>query len=225
MNAEDPTPDYPKLPLERFLDLTASREPAPAGGSAAAVTVALAAALTGMAARFSDDHLAEADELAARADFLGEEASGLARADAAAYARVLEARRSPRDPELRRRRVGEALSEAAGVPLAVAEAGAEIAGLAARLAREGNPNLRGDAVCAALLAEAGTRAAVTLAKINLSAAGLYDGCVERAGELARTAAAHALGAEERADVANVLQGRDRSTRPPSREGRRQGGRR
>ena len=194
MREERARTDYLAQPLGRFLDLLASRQPAPAGGSAAAVAVALAAALTGMAARFSGDGLAEAPEFAARADSLREEASRLAQADAAAYGRVLDARGTSGDPGLRRRRIEEALSEAADVPLAVAGIGAEVAGLAARLAQEGNPNLRGDAMCAVLLAEAGTRAAVELAEINLSEGGFEDERVERAGELARSAAAHALGA-------------------------------
>ena len=52
----------------------------------------------------------------------------------------------------------------------VAEIGVQVAVLAARLARHGNPNVRGDAVTAALLAEAGTRSAGALVRINLSGA-------------------------------------------------------
>jgi formiminotetrahydrofolate cyclodeaminase len=215
---KETTTDYLEEPLGRFLDLTASREPAPAGGSAAAVAVALAAALTGMVARFSTDGLAEASTLAARADSLREEASGLARADAAAYGRVLDARRVSGAPDLRRKDIEEALSDAADVPLAVAEAGAEVAGLAARLAEGGNPNLRGDAACAVLLAEAGTAAAATLAEINVSDGGFEDGRVERSGELVRTAAAHALATRARADVTSALQGKDHATRSSSGEG-------
>ena len=94
-----PGPDYLGQPLGGFLDLVASREPAPGGGASAAVTVALAAALTAMAARFSTEHLADADDLAARADELRAEVVPLARADGAAYGRVLDAQRAPRDDE------------------------------------------------------------------------------------------------------------------------------
>ena len=52
----------------------------------------------------------------------------------------------------------------------VAEIGVQVAALAARLARHGNPNLHGDAVTAALLAEAGARSACALVRINLSGA-------------------------------------------------------
>ena len=92
--------------------------------------------------------------------------------DAAAYGRVLDARRASHDDEEeRRRRVREALSEAADVPLAVAGIGAEIVDAAVWLAEEGNPNLRGDALTAAALAGAGVRAAVALVEINISAGG------------------------------------------------------
>ncbi len=82
------------------------------------------------------------------------------------------------------------MSGAADVPLAVAEAGAEVAEVAARLAREGNPNLRGDAVAAALLAEAGTRAAAALVRINTAAGDISDDRVGRGDELV----ARAVGA-------------------------------
>lgn len=186
----DPTPDYLGQSLGGFLDLVASREPAPGGGASAAVTVALAAALSAMAARFSTEHLADADGLTGRADGLRGEVVLLARADAAAYGRVLDAQRAPRDDEeVRRRKIQEALTEAADVPLSVAGIGAEVAGIAARLAEEGNPNLRGDAVTAVALAGAGVRAAATLVEINVSAGGTDDGRLSRAAGLRATAAA------------------------------------
>jgi formiminotetrahydrofolate cyclodeaminase len=192
----DPGPDYLEQPLGGFLDLVASREPAPGGGASAAVTVALAAALTAMAARFSTEHLADADELAARADGLREEVVPLAQADAAAYGRVLDAYRTPRDDEEgRRRKIRDALTEAADVPLSIAGIGAEVAGNAARLVEEGNPNLRGDAVTAVALAGAGVRAAVTLVEINVSAGGDDDGRLARAAEFRATAAAAQEAAE------------------------------
>lgn len=187
----DAGPDYPGQPLGEFLDLVASREPAPGGGASAAVTVALAAALSAMAARFSTEHLADADGLAGRADGLRGEVVLLAQADAVAYGRVLDAYRTPRavGEEERRRRVREALTEAADVPLSIAGIGAEVAGISARLAKEGNPNLRGDAVTAAVLSGAGVRAATTLVEINVQAGAADDGRLSRAAELRATAAA------------------------------------
>jgi len=196
--------DYLGLPLGGFLDLVASREPAPGGGASAAVAVALAAALTAMAARFSTEHLADADGLAGRAEGLRGEVVLLARADAVAYGRVLDANRAPRDvgEEERRQRIREALTEAADVPLSIAGIGAEVVGISARLAEEGNPNLRGDAVTAAVLAGAGVRAAATLVEINVSAGGADDGRLSRVAELRATAAA----AQEAAEGAGVPAG-------------------
>ena len=186
----EPVPDYAELPLGRFMDMVASREPAPGGGASAAVAVALAAALTGMAARFSMDRLADAETNADKAEELRSRVMPLAQADAAAYGRVLDAYRTPRDnEEERRRRIREALSEAADVPLSIAEVGAEVAGNAARLAEEGNPNLRGDAVTATVLAGAGVRAAATLVEINVSAGGADDDRLSRVDQLLATTAA------------------------------------
>ncbi len=165
--------NYLEQPLADFLDSVASGEPAPGGGSVAAVAVALAAGLCSMAAHLSADHLADAAELAERAERLRRRVAPLAQEDATAYGRVLAAHRTPDDgdPDARRERIQSALSGAADVPLAVAEVGAMVAEIAGRLAREGNPNLRGDAVVAALLAEAGARAAAVLVEINMTAGG------------------------------------------------------
>ena len=186
----DAVPNYAELPLGRFMDMVASREPTPGGGASAAVAVALAAALTAMAARFSADHLADAETIADRAEELRNRVMPLAQADAAAYGRVLDAYRTPRDDdEKRRRRIREALSEAADVPLSIAEVGVEVAVNAARLVEEGNPNLRGDAMTAAALAKASVRAAATLVEINVSAGGADDDRLSRVDQLLATMAA------------------------------------
>ena len=187
---ENVAPDYMEVPLGEFLDLVASREPAPGGGASAAVAVTLAAALSSMAARFFTDHLTEAPLLAERAEELRNAAAPLARSDAISYGYVLEAYRAPHEEEGRPRRIREALSEAANVPLSIAEIGAEVAGVGARLAEEGNPNLKGDALTAVELAGAGVRAAAALVQINISAGGKDDGRLARANELVSETAAH-----------------------------------
>jgi formiminotetrahydrofolate cyclodeaminase len=192
---ENTTSEYLDLPLRAFLDLVASGEPAPGGGSVAAVAVALAAGLSGMAARLSAGQLADADELADRADAARQRVAPLARMDAQSYARVLYAYRVP-DSETRSERVSDALSGAADVPLAVAEIGNEVAGIAARLVEESNPSLKGDAIAAVLLAEAGVRAATVLVEINLSSANVEDDRLGRANELVDKTAATARRATE-----------------------------
>src|SRR3712207_7786846 len=119
-SSETTISEYLNLPQRAFLDLVASATPAPGGGSVAAVAVALAAGLSGMAARLSAGQLADADGLADRADAARRRVAPLAGADAESYGRVLDAYREP-DSEIRRERVRDALSGATDVPLAVAE--------------------------------------------------------------------------------------------------------
>jgi formiminotetrahydrofolate cyclodeaminase len=186
-NGRPSEPGYLDLPLRAFLGLLADDRPTPAGGAAAALGVALAASLCAMAARLSGRQLPEAADLAAEAGRLAETVAPLAQADAEAYRAVIAARRRPAGPgtpappaepgapaasddDQQRQPVAAALSDAADVPMRVAEIGAQVAVLAVRLAAQGNPNLHGDAVTAALLAEAGARSACALVRINLSAA-------------------------------------------------------
>ncbi len=187
--------NYLEQPLADFLDSVASDEPAPGGGAVAAVAVALAAGLCSMAAHLSAGHLADAAELAERAEHLRERVAPLAQEDATAYGHVLVAYRAPRDRDLveRQQRIRTALSGAADVPLAIAETGAMVAEVAARLVKEGNTNLRGDAVAAALLAEAGVHAASVLVEINMRAGEIADDRLERAGEFVARAAGAARG--------------------------------
>jgi formiminotetrahydrofolate cyclodeaminase len=135
-----------------------------------------------MAARLSAEQLADAPGLAASVDAARRRVAPLARIDAESYERVLDAYREP-DSETRADRIKDALSGAADVPLAIAEVGNEVAGIAARLVEEGNPNLEGDAITAVLLAEAGVRAAMVLVEINLSSANVDDDRLARANEL------------------------------------------
>jgi formiminotetrahydrofolate cyclodeaminase len=181
---------YLDLTLGQFLDRLAAREPAPGGGAAAAVTVAMAAGLVAMAARFSGDQLEHAEEVAAEAEALRLRVAPLAQADADAYGKVLEALALPRESSAERRQLREetirrALEGAADVPLTVAEIGANVAELAETVARSGNPNLRGDAVTAGLLAAAGVRSTARLVAINV---GDRDERTVRAERLAGKAA-------------------------------------
>jgi formiminotetrahydrofolate cyclodeaminase len=148
------------------------------------VTGALAAGLVAMAARFSGARLADSAEIARQADELRARAIALADQDAAAFREVLGAYRRPEDGdgEERQRRIVDALDTATRVPLEIAETAAQVAGLAEAVAAGGNPNLRGDTVVAAHLAEASARSAAALVDINVGLGGLP-------GELSRRASA------------------------------------
>jgi methenyltetrahydrofolate cyclohydrolase len=185
--------DQPSLdqPVRQFLQLLAARTPAPGGGGAAAMTVAMAAGLAAMAARFSDAQLPDAEALANQADQLRHQAAGLVDSDARAYTCVLEAFALPRDgpPGERDQRIRDALVRAAEIPQEMTQIAAQVAGMAARLAAAGNPNLRGDSVSAALLAEAAARSAASLVDINVALGALSSDLSHRAAE--NVAAAHA----------------------------------
>ena len=139
-----------------------------------------------MAANFTSGDVTafqKAGELRARA-------LELAEVELHAFEPVLESLRLPREDPQRADRVAAARAEASQSPLAIARLGAELAELAAELAHSGNPNLAGDAIAGALLAEAAAQAAARLVRINLT-----DGPeVDEATELA----ARALAARERA---------------------------
>ncbi|MGI8521980.1 MAG: cyclodeaminase/cyclohydrolase family protein [Nocardioides sp.] len=166
-------------PLGEFLDSLAARSPAPGGGAAAAVTVAIAAGLVAMAAGYADR---VPDDLLERARGCQSRAAGLAEEDAAAYTEVLAARGSGDQA-----RLGEAWRRASSVPMELAECGATVVADAVTVAERGRHALRGDAFTGALLANAGVQAAVALVGINAAEAAPDPGLVARALRVAADA--------------------------------------
>jgi formiminotetrahydrofolate cyclodeaminase len=150
-----------KQPLESFLAAVAEGTPAPGGGSSAAVTAALAAALVEMAARLGDraDAAGHASELRRSALRLAEE-------ELSSYARVLEARSSEER--------SAALAAASEPPAQVAEVAAEVAELGADVAASSSPAVRGDALTGVTIAEAAAAAAARLVEINLGSGELVE---------------------------------------------------
>jgi formiminotetrahydrofolate cyclodeaminase len=184
--------EYLDLKLVEFLDRSAS-EPTPGAGSAAAVAIALAASLVAKVARSSRDSWSEAGGVAAQSIELRSRCPTLARDDEAAWQDAVSVLHGPRgraggDAELRR-----VLDRAADLPLAIAETGADVAGLALLAAERGEASLRGEAVAAAVLAHAGVRAARYLVVMNL-ATRAEDERSARAGRAERAAETAASGA-------------------------------
>ena len=146
--------------LGQLLEQVAAESPSPGGGSSCALACALAAGLVEMAASFTlaRAEYAERHErmatLRERAGELRAQALELAERELTVYGAVLDTLRLPEDAPGRAERLEAALSDAADSPLAVARAAAEVAGLAAEVARTGNRHLRGDAISGAVLAEA-----------------------------------------------------------------------
>ncbi|MBO0826558.1 MAG: cyclodeaminase/cyclohydrolase family protein [Streptosporangiales bacterium] len=182
--------------VEGFLARMAERTPAPGGGGACAVGIAMGAALVAMAARYSTKQLPDADAMAAAADELRAEALPLVQADADAYGAFLEAMRDTSDE--RDQRIAVASQAACDVPLRMTELAVQVAMLAARVASDGNPRLVGDANTGALLCSAAARAAAHLVATNVKSSGLDPVLVERADDNAgRTArAARQIGGRE-----------------------------
>jgi formiminotetrahydrofolate cyclodeaminase len=178
---------YTDVPFEELLDTIAAETPAPGGGSVAAFVTEMAASLAAMAARFAHDWDGAAGAVA-QAETLRHRAAPLAVEDAVAYENVLTAMRMPKDlePEVRDTLIGETLSRAADAPLRIAETAADVAELSAEIAECGNPNLRGDAAAASILATSAARVAANLVEINLATVE-GDDRVERARAVVRSA--------------------------------------
>lgn len=193
------TGDLLDLRLREFLDVVASEEPTPGGGSAAALAVAISAGLLAMVARASPDW-PEAGAVVAQAERLRKRTTPLAQRDAEAYEEALVTLRLPDrvESEVRDAAVGGAMSRTVEVLLVIAEAAVDAAFLAALVADRGTPERRGDAIAAALLAEAGARAAASLVAVNLTMTA-DDDRVVHAKTLAETAAQSAREAVRSTD--------------------------
>jgi methenyltetrahydrofolate cyclohydrolase len=150
------------LQLGALLDVVASTDPAPGGGSSSAMASALAGALVEMTAGLRGDA-----ETAGRARELRERALELADEDLSSYAPVLEALRLPADHPERSERVEAALVAASRTPLAITETAAELAVMGAAVTRASNPAVRGDALAGVLVAESAAVAAASLVEVNL----------------------------------------------------------
>jgi methenyltetrahydrofolate cyclohydrolase len=183
----DPEVAIQDLTVQELCETIAAQTSAPGGGSVAAIVTAFGASLTAMAARFATEQWEDAPGAVAQAEALRARVLPLAEEDARAYESFLLARRMSEDfdPQVRDAAIGEALSRAADVPLAIAEAALDVASLAAELVERGNPNIRGDAATAVLRSEAAVRATANLVEVNL-ATREGDARVERARGLVET---------------------------------------
>lgn len=163
--------------LQSFLDQVASAEPAPGGGSVAALSGALGASLVAMVCRLTigkkgyEAVSAEMESILPRAEELQRELRDLMQADTDAYARVMDAYKLPKQTDVeksaRTRAIQDALKRASDVPLRVAELCVQVLELARPIAEKGNKNAASDGGVGALMAEAGLRGAALNVSINL----------------------------------------------------------
>ena len=167
--------------VKELLDAVPARTPAPGGGAVASIALSLAAGLTAMAARFATDEWVRRAEIVGRAEELRARAEPLADADAQAYGDYMADRSA------------ENVERIVAIPFELAEIAAEVAELAASVAREGNPNVSGDAAAGADLAAAVASIAARLVAIN----------ADHSDERGAAALRHALSAARAAGAAAV----------------------
>jgi formiminotetrahydrofolate cyclodeaminase len=158
--------------ISGFLRQLAARTSAPGGGATAALHAAQAAALIAMVARFSDGPHSDVEvvkRVLPVADALVDEALDLAEADAAAFGKVIEAYRLPRqttaEQQARSEAIAQALGGAARPPADLLVLSARLITLAEELLPTANRNLIGDL----LAATASVRAAAEISRVNLEA--------------------------------------------------------
>lgn len=163
--------------VSQFLDELSSSAPAPGGGSVAALSGALGAALVSMVCNLTTGKKRYADveqdiqAILAQSEALRLKLTDLLEADVAAYTAVSEAMKMPRETEEqkaeREETLQEALKKATIVPLQIAEACVEVIALCQPAAEKGNKHAVSDAGVAILMAEAGLRSAALNVLINL----------------------------------------------------------
>ena len=163
--------------LEAFVNELSSSSPTPGGGSVAALSGALGAALVSMVcnltigkkkyARVQED----VAELMEQSERLRTQLIGLIEADVQVFTQVSRAMKMPRNTDEekvdRAAKMEEALKAATNVPMEVAEACVAVMNLCRPAAEKGNVNAVSDAGVAMLMAEAGLRSAALNVLINL----------------------------------------------------------
>ncbi len=162
-----------------FIEAVAASTPTPGGGSVAALCGALSTALSRMVAGLAIDKQGyetvqgDLKGLQDRLRDLQARLLALVDSDAAAYDGVVAAMRRPKATEAEKAArvaaIQAAYLQASEVPLQTMDACVEALALALEAAQKGNRNAVTDAGAAALLAEAGVRAASLNVRINLTA--------------------------------------------------------
>lgn len=202
-----------RLSYEGFLDALTSEQPAPGGGSAAALAGALAAALVAKVARLTlgrEKYVAVQDEMAtllAEAERRRATLAARVDEDARAYTQVVAAYRLPKgtdeEQSARQDAIQATLVYAAEVPLATARDAVAVLELAAAAARSGNPAAASDAGTAAHLARTAFESAALNVQANAAQVTDHEKAVGWLAELERlrarceTTFAEAIGVLEK----------------------------
>jgi formiminotetrahydrofolate cyclodeaminase len=168
---------YIEQSLQTYLDDLASSKSTPGGGSAAAVSGAMAAALANMVCQLTlgkekyVDVQEEIAELSGQAEEQRQRFQQLMTADIAAYTKLSACFKMSRESEDQRRMRADAiqlcLTEAALVPLEMSERAVLVAKICERVAEIGNVNVLSDVAAAAMLAASAGTSAAWMVRINL----------------------------------------------------------
>jgi formiminotetrahydrofolate cyclodeaminase len=164
-------------PLRHILDELASSAPTPGGGSAAAIMGAMSAALVSMVCHVTigkkdyEDVETDMRQALAEAEALRQGLTQMIEADVQAFGALMAAYKLPRatdeDKLARAGAIQDALKRATDVPLACAEACAQVIELARRVAPLGNRGVISDAGVASVAAYAALRSAALNVTINV----------------------------------------------------------
>ena len=164
--------------IKNFLDQLASRSATPGGGSVAALTGAMGAALLSMVGNLTigkekyQDVEGKIKELLKKSENLRARFEELMEKDVEVFNELMVIMKLPRiteeEKEYRNGKMQVALKEAAQVPLAVAEKSKELIDICQEIAGIGSRNAISDAGVGVLLAEAAYNSAIINVKINLN---------------------------------------------------------
>src|SRR5213075_502084 len=174
------------MSVREFIDELSSDSPAPGGGSVSALAAATGAALASMVAVLShtkkgfESKQRDLDRIAVRGQALKDRFLGAVDADTAAFDRLLEAMRMPKDDPARDAALANATVGAAEVPLGVLEGCAETIELCREVARIGLQASLSDAGVGAQMARAAAAGAYQNVCINLAGLKERDALLQRA---------------------------------------------
>jgi formiminotetrahydrofolate cyclodeaminase len=163
--------------LQTYLDDLASSKSTPGGGSSAAISGAMAAALACMVCRLTlgkekyADVREEITALLNEAEEQRQRFQQLIAEDIAAYGHLSACFKMPRETEEQRQARSEAIQkslvDAALVPLEMSERAAAVAKLCQRVAEIGNVAVISDIAAAAMLSASSGTAAAWMVRVNL----------------------------------------------------------
>jgi glutamate formiminotransferase/formiminotetrahydrofolate cyclodeaminase len=169
---------YIDQPIRYFMDKLASKSPEPGGGSVAALTGALGAALVSMVGNLTlgkekyKDVQPRIEQLLIESEKLRSEMQDLIQKDTEAYGALSAVYKMPKNTDeektARTAKMQEALKIACQVPFEIGGKSLEIAKLAQRAADIGNVGAVSDAGVAVLLAQACAQSAALNVKINVN---------------------------------------------------------